>query len=96
MGTLKGLAAQMAFKPIISLASDDEDGKIFQVYANRWWVSNRVTGEILFCRGNPSCNKQKDIAAMLLDTYQANSEYSLELLFVPVALVDVTDSVWND
>ena len=85
----------LSFQSIRTSANSDDNGKVLQVFANRWWLING-NGEILFSRGQPVCNGQKEIADMRHGIYSQQSKVGLQVQFVEVALVDVTARVWND
>lgn len=89
----QGTASQVSFG--VRVAPDSSmDGGCFQVLTDRWWLANDA-GDLLLLRGRPMCNANKDIAVSLAHTLSGSLAIRLDVVFVPIAFVDVTKQFYG-
>ncbi len=86
------VAGQLEFRVPFAEPTAEMDGRVFQVYEGRWWVTTSE-GQIVFRQRRPMCNRQQSIASSLRDSLSQKTGLALTTTFIPMVLVDVSDLI---
>jgi hypothetical protein len=86
------VTSQLEFRDPFAEPTVEMDGRVFQVYEGRWWVTTGE-GKIVFRQRRPMCNRQQAIASSLRDSLSQKTGLVLTAAFIPMVLVDVTDLI---